>query len=80
MDYVNRLRVTKACQLLNERQLTVSEVADAVGYPDSSYFARVFRRLAGVSPSEYRNSSRQLRPAVHPLALTEHPKAPHGRW
>lgn len=78
MDYINRLRVTKACQLLNERQLTVSEVADAVGLPDSSYFARVFRRLAGVSPSGYRNSSRQLRHAVHPLALTEHPKATDG--
>ena len=73
VDYINRLRVAKACQLLGERHRSITQVADAVGIPDSSYFARVFRRFTGTTPSVFRKSSRQLRQAVHPLALTERP-------
>ena len=72
VDYINRLRVRKACQLLGERQLNVTEVAGAVGIPDSSYFARVFRHFTGTSPSAYRQSSRHLQQATHPLTLAEH--------
>jgi AraC-like DNA-binding protein len=69
VDYINRLRVDRACQLLGERQLNITQVADAVGIPDSSYFARVFRRFAGTTPSAYRQSSRHLQQAIHPLAV-----------
>jgi AraC-like DNA-binding protein len=73
VDYINRLRVAKACQLLGERHRSIGQVADAVGLADSSYFARVFRKFTGTAPSVFRNSSRQVRQAVHPLALTERP-------
>ena len=78
VDYINRVRVGKACQLLAGRQLGITEVAEAVGIPDSSYFARVFRQFTGTSPTDYRKSSRQLQAAIHPRALTEHPRLPAG--
>lgn len=76
VDYINRLRVSKACQLLGERERTIAQVADAVGFPDSSYFARLFRKFTGTAPSFFRKSSRQLRHAVRPLALLERPARP----
>lgn len=73
VNYVNRLRVNKACQLLTEPHLNITQVADAVGITDSNYFARIFRRLTGTSPSAYRKSSRYLRRALGPLDLDAGP-------
>lgn len=54
-EYLNRVRIEKACQLLNEHpDLSISEISSLAGYSDHSYFTRVFRKLRGVSPSQYR--------------------------
>ncbi len=47
-------RVHRACRLLCQSALSVGEVGRAVGYPDSNYFAKVFKRVTGVTPSAYR--------------------------
>ncbi len=52
--YINEHRVHKACSLLEQTELNISEVAWASGYRDPGYFARQFRRIAGVSPRAYR--------------------------
>lgn len=52
--YITSLRMIKARRLLLDPDLPVSEVAEACGYDDALYFSRVFRRVCGVSPSEYR--------------------------
>lgn len=52
------IRITKARELLIGTQLTVTQVALAVGFNDSSYFARAFRRLAGMTASEWRQRLR----------------------
>jgi AraC family transcriptional regulator of arabinose operon len=54
IDFLIRQRVRKACHLLDTSKLTVSEVASAVGYNDSYYFTRCFRRVMGCSPKQYR--------------------------
>jgi signal transduction histidine kinase/DNA-binding response OmpR family regulator/ABC-type sugar transport system substrate-binding protein len=51
--YLNRYRVRQAKALLKGGDKSVTEVAMAVGFSDSHYFARVFRREVGVSPSAY---------------------------
>lgn len=56
ITYLNRYRVNKARVLLAESDLNVTEVAMAVGFSDSSYFGRVFRRQVGVSPDAYRRN------------------------
>jgi AraC family transcriptional regulator, arabinose operon regulatory protein len=54
MDYFIRLRMHKACQLLDTTTLSVKEIAARVGYEDPLYFSRVFRSVVEHSPSQYR--------------------------
>ncbi len=51
LEYLTDLRMDRAESLLSGRQYTVSEVAYMVGYEDSSYFSRIFRRCKGYTPS-----------------------------
>lgn len=75
VEYVNRLRVQKASELLLETDMNIAEVADAVGIDDSNYFSRLFHQLAGTSPSGYRHSWRQIPCPVHPMDIS----TPHRR-
>ena len=54
MDYFIRLRMHKACQLLDTTSLNVKEIASAVGYDDPLYFSRVFKAVIEMTPSQYR--------------------------
>jgi AraC family transcriptional regulator, arabinose operon regulatory protein len=53
-EYVKRLRMARARQLLITSDRTVAEIAAAVGYPDPFYFSRHFRTVNGLSPREFR--------------------------
>ena len=53
-EYLNRIRVEKACELLKENKAYVSEISSIVGYSDHSYFCRVFKKIVGYTPSNYR--------------------------
>lgn len=52
-EYVMRHRILEACKELRHPNIPVANVAYSVGFNDPSYFARVFRRYIGLSPSEY---------------------------
>ena len=52
--YVNEYRVNKARQLILDPRLSLKDIGAAVGYSDANYFTRVFKRLTGQTPSEYR--------------------------
>ena len=54
IDYLIRLRLDRASELLNSTDLPVIEVAQQVGFADSNYFARSFRKHYGTSPTAYR--------------------------
>jgi AraC-like DNA-binding protein len=58
VKYVARTRFEKAAALLREADLRVSEIAFASGFQSLSQFNRVFKKLAGKSPTEYRAESR----------------------
>lgn len=53
-EYLVRIRLSKACELLQGTLLQISEVARSVGYENSSHFSAAFRKLYGMSPTEYR--------------------------
>jgi AraC-like DNA-binding protein len=61
-QYLSRVRVEKAKNLLLNPHLRVSEIAYDVGFQSLTHFNRVFRQVVGQSPSEYRESKsvRQL--------------------
>lgn len=52
-DYVLRYRILEACRLLRHPEGCVTRVAYSVGFNDASYFARMFRRFIGTTPSAY---------------------------
>lgn len=58
IDYLKRYRIRQARALLEAGDKSITEVALEVGFSDSSYFARVFRREVGVSPGAYRGGER----------------------
>lgn len=54
-DYVVRKRIARACELLHDMHLNVTEVGMRVGYDDPSHFSHLFRRVMGVSPRAFRD-------------------------
>jgi AraC-like DNA-binding protein len=56
IDYLNRYRVLQAQRLLRETNQSITTIALEVGFSSSSYFSRMFRRLTGRSPDEYRRA------------------------
>jgi transcriptional regulator GlxA family with amidase domain len=61
-EYQQRLRMTRARELLEFSRSSVDEIASSVGYDDASGFRRVFRNIIGLTPSDYRR--RFSRPGV----------------
>lgn len=53
-DYVQRLRINRACDTLAGTGESITEIAYRMGFSDSQYFARVFRKYMGETPSAYR--------------------------
>jgi len=53
-EYVLRHRIFRACDAFQQPDIPIASVAYSVGFNDPSYFARVFRRYVGLSPSKYR--------------------------
>ena len=56
LAYLNKLRIYYAMELLSSAQDSVEDIARRVGIHDPSYFARVFKKYTGTSPSEYRQA------------------------
>jgi YesN/AraC family two-component response regulator len=56
-EYLLRVRIKEACRLLEKPDITVTDVAYLTGFNDPSYFSKVFKRYADVSPSEFASSS-----------------------
>ena len=54
-EHLTRVRMERAAEMLNDRGLTVREVARRVGYRQPAQFAKAFRRHIGVAPSDYRS-------------------------
>ncbi|MCR2804663.1 response regulator transcription factor [Paenibacillus soyae] len=55
-EYVTRRRIQRAKELLGGTSLSVSQIAEQVGYQTDKYFVKVFRSLEGSSPGQYRKS------------------------
>lgn len=54
VSYLNRRRVEKACELLRQTDIKIFEIGCMVGYNDSQYFYRVFKKYMNQTPIEYR--------------------------
>jgi two-component system response regulator YesN len=57
VDALTDFRIEKAKQLLSDSDMKTYAVADAVGYSDPHYFSTLFKKVTGMTPSEYRNAA-----------------------
>lgn len=55
-DLLNTIRIRRAQELLKDPSLKISEICELTGYADTAHFARVFKRILGMSANEYRNT------------------------
>ena len=56
-NYVNQIRICKAKDMLRKKHVTISETALLCGYDDFAYFSRVFKKICGVSPRQYKKGA-----------------------
>ncbi|PYI55539.1 response regulator transcription factor [Paenibacillus flagellatus] len=58
VGYVNRYRIHRSMQLLKETGLSVQTIGQSVGFASEHYFNRLFKKLVGLSPGEFRKRNR----------------------
>jgi len=54
IDFLIHLRMRRACSLLQRTDLSVKEIADALGYDDAFYFSRLFKSVTSMAPTDFR--------------------------
>ncbi|MBO4922228.1 MAG: response regulator [Lachnospiraceae bacterium] len=57
IDYLTRLRIERAKELLSTTQYSMKEIGVMSGYPDPNYFSKTFKKNVGVTPTEYREGT-----------------------
>ena len=58
LNYLTRYRIHKSMELLRDCRRKIYEVAEQVGYKDITYFSATFKKVVGMSPSEYQDTCR----------------------
>ena len=54
LNYFNMLKVKKACELLDTTDMKITQISGKVGIDDPLYFSRIFKKIVGISPRQYR--------------------------
>lgn len=65
IDFLIRLRIEAACQLLQRTDASIGEIARNVGYEDLFYFNRIFKKNTGLSPSQFKKERQQQTDVCH---------------
>ena len=60
LEYLTRIRMEKAKQMLRETQESIRRIGCEVGYQDPNYFSRAFKKYVGVTPREYRDNGSNI--------------------
>ena len=57
LEYLQKIRIEKCCELLAGSEMSIQEIAHSVGYEDAKFFQQVFKRMVKMSPREYRRTA-----------------------
>ena len=57
LEYIINYRINKACDLMKDTRLSIGDIARSVGYDDPFLFSRMFKKVKGASPRQYRSGS-----------------------
>ena len=55
MNYFLHMKIKRACQLLRNTNMKVNQISFKLGFEDPYYFSRIFKKIVGQSPKDYRN-------------------------
>ena len=58
--YINDKKLERSCQMLLENRYTISEISLRLGYTSIHYFSRQFKKVSGMTPSEYASSIKAM--------------------
>ena len=61
MVYIARQKIEKAKEYIQQGNITLTEISFLVGYDDYNYFSRVFKKMTGISPREYKASMGEIK-------------------
>lgn len=61
VDYLTKLRIEEAKRCLGDTHRRISTIAEEIGFRDAKYFAKIFKKSVGVTPSEYRDLLYEIR-------------------
>ena len=75
LDYLQVIRIDRACVLLYNCEYSVTDIGMQVGYPSPSSFSRQFRRIHGISPSQWRQ---KMRSEENPIVTAYFNSVPHS--
>ncbi len=70
IEYLLRVRISRAIEMLRDESASITDAAMAVGFSDSNYFARQFRRIMQMTPSDYREQMRLLGQPLRPQGFS----------
>ena len=59
LDFIRIIRLKRAAELLQEGELRINEISDRVGFQSPSYFAKIFQKQFGVTPTEFARQNKQ---------------------
>ncbi len=65
IQYFNTMKITRAKELIRNRRMNFTQIADHLGYSSVHYFSRQFKRITGMTPSEYTASIKRLSEPPH---------------
>jgi len=68
VSYLTSVRMNKACEYLQHREIKIGQIASLVGFKDERYFSTVFKRMYGMTPGEYRRRWTEGNPGGCPEA------------
>lgn len=54
VDYLTELRISKSKEILTDMNISIKEVCYTIGYSDPNYFSKIFKKVTGMTPTEYR--------------------------
>ncbi len=58
IDYFIHLKVQKSCRMLDQTDMSINEIALQIGYEDPFYYSRIFKKVMGMSPRDYRKTEK----------------------
>ena len=54
--YIIEFRINKAKELLHQKDLKLVEIAEKLGFNDANYFAKTFKKITGITPTQYKEN------------------------